>query len=499
MIRSDNPLTPPSTQSTPPLRPSPAPATWQSGVAPTAPSPEALEAREARFKAQLRSPTPTTGVDLHATQQTLESGIDQASPGHIEARAQTVPRPSALPEGMSTELAAAAAARGGLQDGRAETRTRMQAVLRDLPPAAAPPPPTTRPRAGAQDSASLSAQRHAPPAVPASQAHLAARDAARVDTAREQVASARAHDRAALTQTELTPHVVPLAEEFNSASLLVPPSKPVSISAVIAGSFATMERDLRPTVLMPGKQDAILAKARKEAMRIASTARPESDMLFKLATMPPAQLRDEVARSVGGLRADRYAQDVGYEGLSPKKKALVDAIIRGFQEGLASQSHEVGQAISGRMSTALRTQLAAAPPESDLVFALTLKSKAEILGELGLKMGLVTPERLKKLNADAELDQNPAMAMNWLNDLNPVQKAMIERMATSLHQVLNESLPNKPSREMTAFDTDQGRKQAPTTITLNGRTYSEPTLLGTGGLGLILKYTDRQTGESVVV
>jgi serine/threonine protein kinase len=155
--------------------------------------------------------------------------------------------------------------------------------------------------------------------------------------------------------------------------------------------------------------------------------------------------------------------------------------------------------LSSRMTESLRKTLAESAPNTDAVFALTLKSKMDIMGELGIKMGLVTPARLKKL-AEDEIAYNGegGKLSDWLDQIPADSRRLIEHLATDLHQVLNRSLPNKPSARLVDLEGAEG-KQVPEQIILNGKTYTAPKFLGEGGLGLIIKYTDAQSGESVVV
>jgi hypothetical protein len=477
MQRLSNPITPPQSVSKPTIPVShPSPALTRPLTAQPA---DSVETRAARFKAQMHTPTASPGLDLEAAQQALEAGLETLTPQQIQNNFIQVPRPGSMPQSLRTEMTSAVELPDGQRQARVEVRTQMQQVLQTLP----------------QESADASQA-----AQPVRFKHLESREQERLQTSREQVSSARQQDQLALTQTELTPHQAVLAQEFDMGNLLVPPARTVDLRGLVADRFASMEKALRPTFLMPGKQQSVLEQAQKQAFQLTSTARPESDMLFKMVTWSPEQFRDEIARSVSGLRTDRYGQGVDYQNLSPKKQALVDAMIKGFQQGLARQSHEVHQAIASRMSNSLRTQLAEATPESDLVFSLTLKSKADIMGVLGVKLGLVQPEKLKELKFEEMLTRGmDGKATDWLNDLRPGQKALIESMASELCRVLNQSLPNKPSHEMIRLQTDQGTRQAPSQITLNGKTYSDPQLLGTGGLGLILNYTDKRTGESVVI
>lgn len=114
---------------------------------------------------------------------------------------------------------------------------------------------------------------------------------------------------------------------------------------------------------------------------------------------------------------------------------------------------------------------------SDVVFDLTLKSKAELANDLAMSVGL----RLK--------------------DCTPEHKRLIDSMAGRVYNKLKKDLPNKASSKKVTIKTRKGEDiETAEEIALDGKKYIKPRYLGQGGLGTIIRYEDAaQPGKFVVV
>lgn len=95
--------------------------------------------------------------------------------------------------------------------------------------------------------------------------------------------------------------------------------------------FGDIENSLRTTAFKWNSTvKGLLDKATNEA-----EARMKSDPNFetlslKLMANPTIDIKNEIARSIGALRSDKYGNHSNYHDLSANKKALVDAIYKGM-------------------------------------------------------------------------------------------------------------------------------------------------------------------------
>lgn len=99
----------------------------------------------------------------------------------------------------------------------------------------------------------------------------------------------------------------------------------------IAQGIGEIEKFLRKTFFRFDR--TIDAKINEAAERIRvqmQTSPDRDDWALKVKTCSPAQLKDELAAMVGGLRSGKYGHEATYQDLSPNKRRLVDAIYRGL-------------------------------------------------------------------------------------------------------------------------------------------------------------------------
>jgi serine/threonine protein kinase len=102
-------------------------------------------------------------------------------------------------------------------------------------------------------------------------------------------------------------------------------------------------------------------------------------------------------------------------------------------------------------------------PNSDVVFDLMLKSEADLKADLADSMGFACD------------------GADW----TPARKKLIETMARELYQAVQANSPNRAADDMS-------------TIKMNGKTYSKPEKIGSGGMGDIFRYSCND-GSTVVV
>jgi serine/threonine protein kinase len=112
---------------------------------------------------------------------------------------------------------------------------------------------------------------------------------------------------------------------------------------------------------------------------------------------------------------------------------------------------------------ALMRQEAQDRPSGDVLLDLTLKSVDDFKGDLAVSLGL------KRDGSD------------W----PPERKKLIERMAQDLYQTVLAETPNRAADDNS-------------TITVSGKVYGNPEELGSGGFGIVFRYTS-DDGETVAV
>lgn len=196
------------------------------------------------------------------------------------------------------------------------------------------------------------------------------------------------------------------------------------------------------------KEEARLSKAKEEMRR-----QSEGDRVLNVT--------EEKAREVKVLRRfdpDDFVDDVIEEPLPAKP------------------SKEQIDALALKAEQKIKDLLKSEKTNSDIVFDLTLKTKAEIAGDLALGAGLN------------------------LDDCTPEHRQIIEAMAERMHKRINEDLANKASKKKITLETKMGPIDAAEEIALNGSKYINPKYLGQGGMGTVIRYEDaNQRGKYVVV
>lgn len=111
--------------------------------------------------------------------------------------------------------------------------------------------------------------------------------------------------------------------------------------------FGSIEQSLRSTAFKWNSTvKGLMSQARQEA-RTRVENHPESELLkTKLLGSPAMDIKQEIARSIGALRGDKYGDQAGYYDLSPNKRALVDAIYKGMMEACVSSKGNLGSDIA---------------------------------------------------------------------------------------------------------------------------------------------------------
>jgi len=302
-----------------------------------------------------------------------------------------------------------------------------------------------------------------------------------LDTKRQNLISeSTQHNKHELAKTVLVAHPQRQINDFKAGSLVAQYQdqlKPLNLSDMVSSRFGDVEKSLRGKLLGKSTKNTAFEKAQNMAKGSVMGSQFKSEFLLKLATMGESQLKDEIAKGIGASRSERYGNDSGYAQLSERKQKLVDAIFNGYQEGLRAVRPELTLHMARQMSESLQSQIQAAEPNSKLVFDLSLKSQTDFAKEVATGLGL--------LKEGENLDS-----------LTPKHRQMVDSMARELATVTRASLPNKASQTSVQIGDNL---EAPTTITLNGKTYGTPEFLGKGGLGAVMKYTNLSDPNDKVV
>jgi hypothetical protein len=210
-----------------------------------------------------------------------------------------------------------------------------------------------------------------------------------------------------------------------------------------------------------------------------------TDLALRVAQKDPT-LRDEIAASVGGMRADKYGTQSTYAQLSPAKQQLVDSVLAGYERSISKNAASIGQRLGTEAALKMRQDLAHEPANSDVLFDLSLKTSDDFAKAAAIKLGFTTA---------TAIDQNRGRLDRTLT---PEQLAIADKIGDEMAQVAKQQNPNSAGAAIQIPSRYGGNIDAPGTITLNGETYSNPKHLASGGLGNILLYTS-STGKEVVV
>lgn len=100
---------------------------------------------------------------------------------------------------------------------------------------------------------------------------------------------------------------------------------------LIGPNFVGLAKELRGTWFFKGN---VLDRATAQAAQIAKNTPPGSDLMHTLVHTSDKDLREMVTLGIVQSRKDKYADTTKYDELSPNKKRLVDAIVKGLREGL---------------------------------------------------------------------------------------------------------------------------------------------------------------------
>lgn len=266
------------------------------------------------------------------------------------------------------------------------------------------------------------------------------------------ISSQMTSDTESLKQTNLPTQNVRLADEVNTGKIISDQiaTKTSHMHEVFSDKFGKIEKELRSAILPGTKKDL-----QEKALMISSTMLQDreipNEIKLSLVMCNDDQLREVFAKEIGNLRPDKY-NNVSYSELSPNKQKLVDSMIQGFKIS-KSDSEAIGRITSSSnimVEKNLKQVLSNIPSNSDKNVSLTIKSKHDMMGEIAVELGVVSPDTIKQCNQN---DQNAhglggnISEPSWLKQLNPEQRQIIGSMAEKMNTVLGKVQSNQASEK----------------------------------------------------
>lgn len=289
-------------------------------------------------------------------------------------------------------------------------------------------------------------------------------------------------------KTQLNPEK--LKEQHNNLSEKtdINPNKPIAedFTKILNTKFRDKVAKL-DSVLVKSK---VYDESRVTARQTVASISHESLLIRNLSKMNDNELRAEVVKSIGGLK-DKHDGKT-YEQLPKNKRELVDAIVQGIKDGLPQKIEvRIKNIFIKSESSPLKKNMDEVKTKSkeallscttDVRYNMSLQSEFDIKTKIAKDIGLNISEHNKRWFQSIPEDKQ--------NFINAVYDGFKTSFDTKFEQLSGQkTIKDKEDKDITV----------PDKITIKGKEYSEPQFLGQGGLGRILKYTNQETGKSVIV
>jgi serine/threonine protein kinase len=257
------------------------------------------------------------------------------------------------------------------------------------------------------------------------------------------------------------------------------------ISDIVANKFKGVITKLDSAI----SKDKIYKDAKVSARQMSASISPNGQLAKNLASMSDDDLKNEIAKSIGLIK-DKH-EGKTFTQLPENKQKLVNAICEGIKDGLAKDLNvKTKEIFTKYQSSNVKSNHENIKKEAQRAFQSCTKQERfdmSLMPEATLRLKIANDMGIKKDNT-----------LTWFNKLpektqiiiNSVHDGFKESFDTKFEKVEgNINIKNKEGRDISV----------PEKVFVGDVEYKNPIYLTQGGVGRVLKYTDQNTGKSVIV